>query len=261
MSSHINKIIFHIIDRVIGVCGAPVTTHNSGFLGLYGVEKGFQNRGIGKILFNSCMKHIGDRNCGLHAIPERMKMYQDKAGFSVKEGVAMVVFDAVPQNWQNLQKTIDNTIIESIDSKNEELITKIIEYDSKVHLESRQKLLKLTLNKVDYKTFVAIDSKTGSPVGYGCIRLHNGGKGMIGPVYADNDTIAEVLIYNLINNCIPAQNESLLFMTTSKSLGGLRIAQKLQMSEEVRPERLFTKHPIPVEYKYIYCLHSPNFSL
>ncbi|CAG2172022.1 unnamed protein product [Oppiella nova] len=225
-------------NRIIGVCGAPVTTHNSGFLGLYGVEKGFQNRGIGQKLFKLCLKHINTRNCGLHAVPEKLSMYEEKAGFGVREGVSMVVCNDLPQNLEDLLKTInENTRVDELNKENKDLLTKIIEYDLKVHNERREKLLSLSLSKHDYNTFVAIDDKSGQLTGYGCIRLHNGGKGMIGPVYADNDTIAEVLIYNLIKSCIAAQTKGLLFMTISSSSGGIRIAQKLQITERDRCER------------------------
>ncbi|CAG2106228.1 unnamed protein product [Medioppia subpectinata] len=225
------------MKRIIGVCGAPVTTHNSGFVGLYGVESGFQNRGIGQKLFTLCLQHINDRNCGLHAVPEKLSMYERKAGFGVREGVSMVVCNNLPQNWQNLSKTInDNTRVEELNKENKHLLAKIIEYDSKVHKEKREKLLTSSLTKPDYTTFVAIDDMSGHLVGFGCIRLHNGGKGMIGPLYADNDTIAEVLVYNLINSCIAAQTKGLLFMTISSSSGGLKIAQKLQITERDRCE-------------------------
>ena len=247
---------------MIGACGAPVITHESGFLGLYGVQTNYQSRGIGKLLFRKCMEHIGERNCGLHAVPDKLSMYRDKAGFKVIEGVQMVDCSGLPRNWNNLVKTIDeNTTIEELNAQNVQMVSKVIEYDSKVHKQSREPLMRSTLAKLDYKTFVAVNKQNAQLVGFGCIRPHNGGQAMIGPVYADNSIVAEVLIRRLIESSTIAQTEGLLFMTVSTSSGGLKIAEKLQLKEKSRCERLFTKHTIPVDYRYIYCLHTPNFSL
>ena len=255
--------IIYWLDRIIGVCGSPVTTHSSGFLGLYGVEKSHQNRGIGKQLFNLCLKHIGDRNCGLHAVPEYLDIYQNKAGFGISEGRSMVAFRGIPKNVDNLQMTINGSFkVKELNEDNKSsLLSKIIKYDSKVHKDNRQKLLTLTLNKSDYLTFVAIDETNDEVLGYGCIRPNSGHQGMIGPVYADNHSMAEVLIYNLIKSCKLSQTNGLLYITIDSSEAGLKIAQKLGLIEEERCQRLFTKYVIPSNHEFIYCIHSPDFSL
>ena len=244
------------------MCASPVTTHNSAFLGMYSVDKNFQKRGIGKKLFQSCLEHIGRRNCGLHAVKQELSMYRNKAGFTVNDQVTLVVFLGLPKHWQNLQKQNEEyiSIMEYIEG-NDEYLTKIIEYDSKVHKEKRSKLLSLTLNDNDINTYVAIDTFSQKLVGYGCIKISNAGKGMIGPLYADNDTIAEVLVYNLINSCIEAQINGLLIQTLSTSLGAIKIAELINVKEVNRCQRIFTKYAIPFNHQYLYCVHSPNFSL
>jgi len=239
-----------------------VTTYSSGFLGLYGVKKEYQNRGIGKKLFNLCLKHIGNRNCGLNAVPDKLSMYQNKAGFKISEGRAMVVFEGIPKNLDNLNTALNGNLkIKELKHDNQSLLSKIIRYDTKVHNESREKLLTLTLNKEDYYTIVIIDENNDQVFGYGCIRPDTYNQGMIGPVYADNGSIAEVLIYNLVKNCKIPPTNGLLYMTIDSSNSGVKIAEKLELVEQERCQRVFTKYVIPANYEYIYCLHSPNFSL
>ncbi|XP_054166033.1 uncharacterized protein LOC128963543 [Oppia nitens] len=250
-------------NRVIGACGAPVTTHNSGFLGLYVVDSEFQNRGIGKQLFESCLQNIGNRNCGLHAVPEKLEMYRNKAGFRVSEGISMVVCSGIPMNWQSLRQNVDKEIkIEVFNRDNNELLQKIIDYDSRVQMNgNREKLINLCLHNSGYTTFVAINDNTKQLNGFGCIRIDYEGKGMIGPVYGDNEIIGEVLIYNLLKSCPVTQTKGLLYMTISSSMTGIEISKKLELTETERCERVFTKHVIPVNHSLIYCLFSPNFGL
>lgn len=250
------------IGRVVGACGAPVIAHDSGFLGLYGVDANYQSKGIGSKLFKRCMDHIGHRNCGLHAVPDKLSIYRDRAGFEVVEGVQMVDCGGLPLNWNSLMTATDDRMaIQELDRQDARLIAKVIDFDSKVHKQSREQLMRSTLAKPDYKTFAAIDIPSDRLVGFGCIRPDNSGQAMIGPVYADDDFVAEALVHKLIASSMVAQTQGLLFMTVSTSLGGLRIADKLQLKEKSRCERLFTKRVIPVDYRYIYCLQSPNFSL
>jgi len=251
-----------ISDKVIGVCGSPVTTHSSGFLGLYGVEKRYQNRGIGKKLFNLCLKHIGNRNCGLNAVPKKLLMYQKKAGFAVSEGRAIVVFKGKPKNLDNLLMTINTSFtIKELKRDDKSLLSKIINYDTKVHKDNRQKLLTLTLNKEDYYTIAIIDESNDQLLGYGSIKPNCGNQGMIGPVYADNDSVAEVLILNLIKSCKLSQTNGLLYITLDSSETGVKIGQDLGLKEYSRCQRLFTKFVIPANHQFIYCIHSPDFSL
>jgi hypothetical protein len=239
-----------------------VTTHSSGFLGLYGVEKRYQNRGIGKKLFNLCLKHIGNRNCGLNAVPGKLLMYQKKAGFAVSEGRAIVVFKGKPKNLDNLLMTINTSFtIKELKRDDKSLLSKIINYDTKVHKDNRQKLLTLTLNKEDYYTIAIIDESNDQLLGYGSIKPNCGNQGMIGPVYADNDSVAEVLILNLIKSCKLSQTNGLLYMTLDSSETGVKIGQDLGLEEYSRCPRLFTKFVIPANHQFIYCIHSGDFSL
>jgi hypothetical protein len=247
---------------VIGVCGSPVTTHSSGFLGLYGVEKSYQNRGIGKKLFNLCLKHIGNRNCGLNAVPENLSMYQNKAGFAIVEGRAMVVFDGIPKNLDKLNMTLDNNLrVNELKRGNNGLLSKIISYDAKVHNDNRQKLLTLALNKEDIYTIAITNESNNQLLGYGCIKPSFHNLGMLGPVYADNDSVAEVLISYLIKSSNIAQTNGLYYFILDSSDFGLKIAQKLELVEHERCPRLFTKFVIPANHQFIYCIHSPDFSL
>lgn len=175
--------------RVIGGCGAPRTTHNTSFLGCYVVESGFQGFGIGKSMFQKCLKNVGDRNCGLSAVPEKFGIYKDKAGFKVEEGVSMVIFQGIPKmdSIKTADKLDSKYIIEKINlDSNKELIKNLINFDATVHLDNRDKLLRLEISKKDTITLVVREKNTNNVVGYGCVR----------PDYSKFVTFNDIYIYS-----------------------------------------------------------------
>lgn len=163
-------------NQVIGCCAAPVTTHQSGFLGLYVVDKRYQRLGIGPQLFNRALDHVGERNCGLGAVPSKFDIYKNRAGFGVEEGCAMVITEGVPRGVEKLM-TLDRMSsskwrlrkLISVEY-DEDLVKAIVAFDETVHLDNRDRLLRLCLAKEDTVTYAVLDGDSGQVVGYGCIR-------------------------------------------------------------------------------------------
>lgn len=162
--------------RVIGSCAAPRTTHRTAFLGLYVVDPRYQKLGIGVQLFNHCLDNVGrDNNCGLCAIPSKFKIYKDKAGFRVIEGRQMVIAEGVPRDFSSLKPptALDSKyhVVQlcSVDYQ-DKLVRQIVAYDQTVHLDNRDKLLRINFAKTDTITFAVLDSESDKVVGYGCNR-------------------------------------------------------------------------------------------
>ncbi len=164
--------------QVIGCCAAPVTTHQSAFLGLYVVDKRYQRAGIGLQLFNRTLEQVGERNCGLGAIPSKFEVYKNRAGFKVEEGCSMVINEGVPRGVEKLM-TLDRMTGTSQGRRlklrklisveyDEDLVQAIVAFDEKVHLDNRDRLLRLCLAKEDTVTYAVLDGE--EVLGYGCIR-------------------------------------------------------------------------------------------
>ena len=109
------------------------------------------------------------------------------------------------------------------------------------------------------------DEQTGSQFsvqGYGCIRTNNIGKAMIGPLYALNDGVAELLMRRLFESLPGPFSQGLLYMTLDSNPGGERIADKLGMPKHEELPRFFLGEPYKeAKWTQVYCIHSPNFSL
>ena len=163
-------------NQIIACCAAPVTTHESAFLGLYVVDKRYQKLGIGVQVFNRALDHVGERNCGLGAVKSKFDIYKNKAGFKVEEECSMVITEGVPRGIEKLitLDKINNSKLKlrkliSVEY-DEDLVRAIVAFDEKVHLDNRDKLLRLCLAKDDTVTYAVLDEDTKQVVGYGCIR-------------------------------------------------------------------------------------------
>ncbi|KAF7489054.1 hypothetical protein SSS_05429 [Sarcoptes scabiei] len=257
-------------DKVIGSCASPLTTHQTHFLGLYVVEPRYQGLGIGVQMFQRCLNIVGERNCGLNAVPSKLKIYRERAGFELMEGRAMVIVEGHPNDLSILKGS------EHLDSRyrcvrfqdldhSEDLFRKIIEFDKTVHLDDRTKLLRSMLIRPDTITMTVIDTLDDSKpvVGYGSIHIDIINRLMLGPLYAQTDQIAETLMCELFRakriDC--GRNQQVAYFTMDNSIGSLRMAKDvLGLKEMARCEKVYTKYIPPFNYNYLYCCHSPDFS-
>lgn len=186
----------------------------------------------------------------------------------MKDERNMYVYDADQVDLENLVKDMENiriSLITGAQDEEELLLPAVIQYDARVHGYSRAKLLSATFREPDTISMVATDKEEKSPaavVGYGCLRTNNIDKAMAGPIYADNDAVAELLIYKMIQSFPVARNNGLLYMTLDSNPGGVRIAEKLGLTLREELPRFFRKENIPkADFGRIYCIHTPNFSL
>ncbi len=85
---------------------------------------------------------------------------------------------------------------------------------------------------------------------------------MIGPIYALNDAVAELLMRQLFETFSGPFMNGLLYMTLDSNPGGERIAKKLNLKKQHELPRIFLRQPyLGAEWNNVYCIHSPNFSL
>ncbi|KAI7685378.1 hypothetical protein SSS_05019, partial [Sarcoptes scabiei] len=248
--------------RVLGMCAGVFVHPTIAFIGLYAVKPELHGLGIGTSMWNKMMEHIGSLNAGLYAVPEHMKMYRDRAGFRYDDERHLFIYESDREDELNLDILVPSIRDTEISTITAESLPKIIEYDSNIHGYVRAKLLSNVIREKDTASLMAIDISSQTVLGYGCIRTNNIGKAMIGPLYADNDAIAELLMRNLFNNLAGPMSSGLLYMTLDSNPGGERIAEKIGMRKHEEISRLFLHKPtLNVDWNRVFCIHSPNFSL
>lgn len=253
----------------MGMCAGVFVDPDTAFIGLYAVRPEHQGLGIGIRMWQKIMEHVGDRNAGLYAVPEHLHTYRDLAGFSIEDPIKMIVYESdCILTTEDLVKAIGNVFVTEI---TDQTFDRVARYDRGVTYVDRSRLLRSNFNQKETLSLVAFEttrSRDGSDeasevrkvVGYLSFRVNNIGKAMAGPLYADNDAVAELLMNEAICKFPVASAKGLLFMTFDSSPGGIRIAEKLKLDYSEHLPRLFT-HKIPVaDFDRIYCISSPNFS-
>lgn len=246
------------------VCGVFVHP-DTAFLGMYAVKPELHGKGIGMKMYNRLMKHINSRNLGMYAVLEHLDMYRDKAGFKAQDSRQLVIFETNESNPPNVELLVNSIRGTRVCPLTAEHYESVIEYDQTIHGYPRNRLLRNVFQEPDTAAFVAIDVEEhhDSPIqGYGCIRTNNIGKAMIGPLYANNDAVAELLMKNLFHKLSGPFSRGLLYMTLDSNPGGERIADKIGLTKVEELPRLFNKKPYKdAQWNQVYCIHTPNFSL
>ncbi|XP_074602111.1 uncharacterized protein LOC141855837 [Brevipalpus obovatus] len=242
---------------VIGTLSGVFVDPRTAFIGLYAVRPKFQGHGIGMRLWQKMLNHVGDRNAGLHAVPKLQKTYQEKAGFKLLDERKIFEYKSMSLRTDDLVHKIDNIAVVPMD---ENMIDSAIAYDERILFYNRGKLLRAIFGEKDALALAAIDQDNGKIVGYGCIKKNNIDTAMSGPVYAENDAVAELIVFNLITKFNLAQEKGLNMMVPDCNPGAIRIAQKLGMIKHEELPRLFTKNIPDADFDKIYCITVANFS-
>lgn len=262
--------------RILGMCAAVFIHPSIAFIGLYAVRPELHGRGIGLQMWSRIMDHVADRNAGLYAVVQHLSMYRDRAGFGSPDERLLYIYESEgterqPLNIELLVQSIRGIEIRTIDEERDHcLYDSVIRYDASVHGYSRHKLLPHVLKEKGSVALVAIDidesneqcGEQYSVVGFGCIRTNNIGKAMIGPLYAMNDAVAELLMFRLFDALSGPFSKGLLYMTLDSNPGGERIAEKIGIPKHEELPRFFRQQPYKdAKWLQVYCIHSPNFSL
>ena len=200
------------------------------------------------------MSHIGDRNCGLFAVPDKLELYRDRLGFKVVTNKQMVIY---------FGKGIKDSVVNSAKLEpilSDRLIDGVIDYDQHIHNYRRDKLLKLSLKEPECVAFAALDLTTGAVVGYGSIRENSSNFATLSPLYANSKEIAKQLIVKLINSFEIAVKKGVFYYTIDANESSLKLAEELELEKHEVCPLLYRTNVVQIDYQKIYCLLSPNFS-
>jgi hypothetical protein len=158
-----------------------------GFLGLYIVKKEYRDMGYGLRIWNEGMKYLQGRDIGLDGVLEQEGNYA-LSGFQLAyhntryKGLGIGTKNSTP----------DPRIVELSTIPLDELL----KYDDGLFPASRPEFLKAWVAQPESFGLGIIDNKTLA--GYSVLRkCHDGYK--IGPLFAENEDLAETLFCNLCN--------------------------------------------------------------
>lgn len=215
-------------DVPIGCISAVRYDQSFGFLGFYIVAPEYRGLGYGLSLWNSALEQFGARNIGLDGVKEQQANYR-KSGFSL-------AYSNIRYAWhkrlQSRPATAPNVVsIRQVDAGG------IARYDRLCFPASRPTFLDAWLNQPNSVARAWWENNTIR--GYGVIRrCRDGWK--IGPLFADNRGIAELLLFALSHDA--ADDEPVYLDVPETNIEAMRLAADLRMSEVFGTARMYNRY-------------------
>ncbi|GIX68107.1 uncharacterized protein CDAR_197241 [Caerostris darwini] len=255
MDSNGVKVVESEKGEIMGAC-AFIRNQDLYFGGLYCVRPKFQGLGIGIEVWNACMDHVGPHNAALNAVPGKMELYRDKAGFPIVEDefFCQKYISTQPVNPHKLTNIIPkDVIIEPVENQH---FPTLYEYDYSIMGYERRLAICLNCREKNSNTYVA--TQNGRIIGYGTIKTSCMGTARIGPLYADDPLVAEALVKQLIIS-LPNVN-GFVMNTLSNNPFAENILQKLGVPLVENLTRMYRKNKMVVNTSKIYAVFDLNLA-
>ncbi|GFY37713.1 acetyltransf_18 domain-containing protein [Trichonephila inaurata madagascariensis] len=241
--------------EVIGVCCAVIHHPNLAFVGVYAVREKYRGCGIGKEVWDKCMKHVENMNVVINAVPDKVLLYRDKGGFPILETEWACVVNETeePINHEALSNEVPDGV--EIVPFQDSHLPAMFEYDLALIGYDRKLALELNCKEFDSKTFVAF--KDGKCVGFGTIKRSCHNVGQVGPLYADDPAVAEVMLRTLIESHPDVKGFAM--MTISSNVPANNFIKKIGCPTTEECPRLYRKEKVEVDKSKVIAHFDLNF--
>ncbi len=219
--------------KIVGGISAVAYDKSFGFIGFFIVQQKHRNSSLGPMLALKAIKRLSSQNIGLDGVFDKMDSYANM-GF---------IFA-----YRNLrfESKIQGMLSENVIPVSDIPFSQILEYDTRFFPTKREIFLKEWLTLPESKAYAI---KSGEDIqGYGMIRKCRKGY-KIGPLFAENDSIAEELLLSLASE---SHADYLYFDIPEINKGGIALAKKYNMEECFGTARMYSKEipELPVEKIY-----------
>ena len=212
-------------NQIIATVSAVKYGKNYGFMGFYIVKPKYRKKGYGMKLFQKAWDYLGNRNKGGDGVLENLKKYA-RIGFKLAHYNAR--YQGFGTGSRKLGPNIEN--LRNIDFR------KVAKYDDSVFGFKRHAFLKCWINQSE--SFACGLVKNGKLLGYSVLRkCFEGYK--IGPLFADNDSVANELFDSLIGSV--DKKEKVFFDIPEVNKNALKIVRKYKMKKVFATGRIYTK--------------------
>ena len=169
---------------------------HSAFISTFLVKAEHRGKGYGRQTWDTAWKSLNkSTTLGLDAVIDMVPKYET-LGFHSVWNTSIVVLDLEKMTKNFAEVSISSLLIKPIDTND---ITKVIEYDASIFGTSREGFIRAWVTIPGSKSWVAVDER-GNLTGYIAVRPVISGVDIktgplsLGPLYADSDLIAKLLL-------------------------------------------------------------------
>jgi GNAT superfamily N-acetyltransferase len=213
-----------INNQIVAVGSAVNYDDRFAFCGLYIVAPEHRGKGYGLALTKHRLKYCGERNIGIDGVLENVEIYKN------------IGYVPYYQNYRYQFEASHKTNIDrNITEVSEDSFFQVLNYDKKCFPANRDEFLISWITQDDAKSLVyAVDDEVkGFIVRRKC---HQGHK--IGPLFADNDQIAALLL-DAIQTGI--QGEVVILDVPGNNPDAIHLAESLNMEVVFSTARMYQK--------------------
>ena len=208
-----------------------------GFLGFYITKPEYRGKGYGIQVWNKAIDYLGNQNIGLDGVVAQQENYK-KSGF--KLAYHSIRYEG---KWISKSKYSSANIVEISKIPFEQLV----KYDSQLFPATRPEFLRLWIKQP--KCLAIGFLKNNKLQGYGMVRKCRTGF-KIGPLFADNESIAAQLFNNLRKF---VDDETPVFLDIPEvNKAAVTLAEKYQMKPMFETARMHTKRVPEIELNKIF---------
>ena len=242
--------------NLIGACSGVVWSTNLAFIGQYCVRPEYEGKGIGSELWAKVMQHIGkDNNVSLFAATNMFEKYRVRSGFSIVPEKRLHYYEG-NLNCDQLLKTIAGISLAPISEDN---IAKVTQYDKQVTGLDRKVVIE-GLAKTNGNVSAVALNQDQQVLGFCVLSVANIGVLMIEPLYADDLSIAEVLINKCSESLSTNQTNRVIYHFWDSHPTSKAIAEKLGLNYmNIKEPVLFTKEAVEGDKNKIFSPTNSSF--
>lgn len=223
-------------NEPISSISAVAYNKHFGFLGFYIVKPKYRGNGFGLQIWKRAIEYLNTQNIGLDGVITQQENYK-KSGFKL-------AYRNLRYHGVSKKKSIANDGLIKLSYVPFE---KILEYDSKLFPSPRSGFLKCWINQPESTALSIVTN--GNLVGYGMIRKCRKGY-KIGPLFADNQKIADKLFLALNNTVMPDSPISLDI--PEQNFAALKFAERFSMKIVFETARMYTKEQPNIDLKKVF---------
>jgi ribosomal protein S18 acetylase RimI-like enzyme len=208
-----------------------------GFLGFYIVTPEYRHQGYGIQIWNQALTHLPTQNIGLDGVVAEQGNYR-KAGFNT--AYRNIRYEGTGSSDK---ETTSNNVILLADVPFKQLL----DYDNALFPTSRPNFLKLWITQPES---LAVGYMEGAKLlGYGVVRKCRSGF-KIGPLFADNQTIADCLFQKLgsfAGSAVPMYLDA-----PEPNKDAIQLAETYGMTPMFETARMYTKGEPGIELNKVF---------
>jgi len=226
-------------DKIIAIGSAVIYDDHFAFCGFYRVDPSYRDKGYGLALTKARLNYVGSRNVGIDGVIPMLKKYE-RLGYQL-------AYNNARYATKQVIKSIKHPALVPVTAIS---LTDLYAYDRRHFPAPRASFLTCWLNQDKSKAEAFV--LDGKLMGYGVIRAcYQGFK--IGPLFADNADIADVLFRDLASF---AQNEPVYLDIPECNPEAIALVKRHQLDKVFATARMYLKEPPKVALESTYGITS-----